>query len=386
MSKFFKKALSKLNKLSSEQKLKFIQDLYRKIEIYDGIFASINEGILVLDKLNNIIYLNKMLFQILTLNPETKLETLSDIQIPTLTNLIEELTINEDKIIGYEFQISTNMFIKISFMPYVKDQRLEGNIILIEDIKDKKHKEELFRRAEALAAFTRHARNIAHEIKNPLGAIDINLQLLKKEIDRQELKSTKANNYFRIIKEEINRMDKTVTDFLLTVRPIKIMAEKRNINDIVESVYNLLNPELENKDIKLLLHPKKVSPVLVDEKLLRQVIINIIKNAEEALIESNKRMKKIDISIQESKDKIYIIIKDNGDGIKDETKDEIFKPQFSTKEKGSGIGLTISYKIVKEHGGEIFVESKNMKGTTFTITLPKLNTDKILIEGYLENE
>ncbi|UGQ16413.1 nitrogen regulation protein NR(II) [Borrelia sp. RT5S] len=386
MSKFFKKTLSKLNKLSSEQKLKFIQDLYRKIEIYDGIFASINEGILVLDKLNNIIYLNKMLFQILTLNLETKLETLSDIQIPTLTNLIEELALNEDKIIGYEFQISTNMFIKISFMPYVKDQRLEGNIILIEDIKDKKHKEELFRRAEALAAFTRHARNIAHEIKNPLGAIDINLQLLRKEIDRQELKSTKANNYFKIIKEEINRMDKTITDFLLTVRPIKIMAEKRNITEIVESVYNLLNPELENKEIKLLLRLKKVSPVLVDEKLLRQVIINIIKNAEEALLESNKRIKKIDISIQESKDRIYVIIKDNGVGIKDETKDEIFKPQFSTKEKGSGIGLTISYKIVKEHGGEIFVESKNMKGTTFTITLPKFNTDKILIEGYLENE
>ncbi|UGQ17538.1 two-component system sensor histidine kinase NtrB [Borrelia sp. RT1S] len=386
MSKFFKKTLSKLNKLSSEQKLKFIQDLYRKIEIYDGIFASINEGILVLDKLNNIIYLNKMLFQILTLNLETKLETLSDIQIPTLTNLIEELALNEDKIIGYEFQISTNMFIKISFMPYVKDQRLEGNIILIEDIKDKKHKEELFRRAEALAAFTRHARNIAHEIKNPLGAIDINLQLLRKEIDRQELKSTKANNYFKIIKEEINRMDKTITDFLLTVRPIKIMVEKKNITEIVESVYNLLNPELENKEIKLLLRLKKVSPVLVDEKLLRQVIINIIKNAEEALLESNKRIKKIDISIQESKDRIYVIIKDNGVGIKDETKDEIFKPQFSTKEKGSGIGLTISYKIVKEHGGEIFVESKNMKGTTFTITLPKFNTDKILIEGYLENE
>ncbi|AYE36610.1 two-component sensor histidine kinase [Borrelia turcica IST7] len=386
MSKFFKKALSKLNKLSSEQKLKFIQDLYKKIEIYDGIFASINEGILVLDKFNNIIYSNKMLFQILTLNSESKLETLYDIQIPTLTNLIEELAINEDKIIGYEFQISTNMFIKISFMPYVKDQKLEGNIILIEDIKDKKHKEELFRRAEALAAFTRHARNIAHEIKNPLGAIDINLQLLKKEIDRQDIKSTKADNYFKIIKEEINRMDKTVTDFLLTVRPIKIMAEKRDITDIIKSVYNLLNPELENKDIKLLLNLKKVSPALIDEKLLRQVIINIIKNAEEALLESNKRIKKIDISINESKDNIYINIKDNGDGMKDETKDEIFKPQFSTKEKGSGIGLTISYKIIKEHGGEIFVESKEMKGTTFTITLPKLNTDKILIEGYLENE
>ncbi|QMU99509.1 GHKL domain-containing protein [Borrelia sp. A-FGy1] len=386
MSKFFKKALSKLNKLSSEQKLKFIQDLYKKIEIYDGIFASINEGILVLDKLNNIIYLNKMLFQILTLNSDSKLENLNDIQIPTLTNLIEELAINEDKIIDHEIQISTNIFIKISFMPYVKDQKLEGNIILIEDIKDKKHKEELFRRAEALAAFTRHARNIAHEIKNPLGAIDINLQLLKKEIDRQNFKSSKANNYFKIIKEEINRMDKTVTDFLLTVRPIKITAEKKDITDIIKSVYNLLNPELKNKDIKFILNLKKVSPVLIDEKLLRQVIINIVKNAEEALIESNKKIKKIDISIYDSKDKIYINIKDNGDGIKDEAKDEIFKPQFSTKEKGSGIGLTISYKIIKEHGGEIFVESKNMKGTTFTITLPKLNTDKILIEGYLENE
>ncbi|WP_445436164.1 two-component system sensor histidine kinase NtrB [Candidatus Borreliella tachyglossi] len=386
MSNFLKKALTKLNKLSSEQKLKFIQDIYKKIEIYDGIFASINEGILVLDKLNHIIYLNKMLFQILALSPDSKLETLNDIQIPTLTNLIEELAQNEDKIIGSEVQISTNIYIKISFMPYVREKKLEGNIILIEDIQDKKRKEELFRRAEALAAFTRHARNIAHEIKNPLGAIDINLQLLKKEIDRQGIKSTKADNYFKIIKEEINRMDKTVTDFLLTVRPIKIIPKKKDITDIIKSVYNLLNPELENKAIKLLLNLKKVSPVLIDEKLLRQVIINIVKNAEEALLESNKKIKKIDISTYENEDKIYLNIKDNGDGIKNETKDEIFKPQFSTKEKGSGIGLTISYKIIKEHGGEIFVESKNTQGTTFTITLPQLNIGKMLIEGCLDNE
>ncbi|AHH08730.1 GHKL domain-containing protein [Borrelia anserina] len=386
MSKFLKKTLTKLNKLSSEQKLKFIQDIYKKIEIYDGIFASINEGILVLDKLNNIIYLNKMLFQILAISPKYKLETLQDIQIPNLTNLIEELAINEDKIIGFEVQISTNIYIKISFMPYVRDQKLEGNIILIEDIKDKKHKEELFRRAEALAAFTRHARNIAHEIKNPLGAIDINLQLLKKEIDRHDIKSTKANNYFQIIKEEINRMDKTITDFLLTVRPIKIIPEKKDITEIIKSVYNLLNPELQNKDIKFLLNLNKLSLALIDEKLIRQVIINIVKNAEEALVESNKKIKKIEISTYENEEKIYFSIKDNGNGIKNETKDDIFKPQFSTKESGSGIGLTISYKIVKEHGGEIFVESKEMKGTSFTITLPKLNTDKILIEGCLENE
>ena len=386
MSKFLKKTLSKLNKLSSDQKLKFIQDIYKKIEIYDGIFASINEGILVIDKLNNIIYFNKMLFQILLISPKYKLETLKDIQIPTLTNLIEELANNEDKIIGFEVQVSTNIYIKISFMPYVQDQKLEGNIILIEDIKEKKHQEELFRRTEALAAFTRHARNIAHEIKNPLGAIDINLQLLKKEIDRQNIKSIKANNYFEIIKEEINRMDKTVTDFLLTVRPIKIMPKKKDITEIIKSVYNLLNPELKNKEIKLLLSLKKVSPVLIDEKLIRQVIINIIKNAEEALLEAHKKIKKIEIAIQESENKIYINIKDNGNGIKNETKDDIFKPQFSTKERGSGIGLTISYKIVKKHGGEIFMESKELKGTSFTITLPKLNTDKILIEGCLENE
>ncbi|AHH09068.1 sensor histidine kinase, partial [Borrelia anserina] len=247
-------------------------------------------------------------------------------------------------------------------------------------------KEELFRRAEALAAFTRHARNIAHEIKNPLGAIDINLQLLKKEIDRHDIKSTKANNYFQIIKEEINRMDKTITDFLLTVRPIKIIPEKKDITEIIKSVYNLLNPELQNKDIKFLLNLNKLSLALIDEKLIRQVIINIVKNAEEALVESNKKIKKIEISTYENEEKIYFSIKDNGNGIKNETKDDIFKPQFSTKESGSGIGLTISYKIVKEHGGEIFVESKEMKGTSFTITLPKLNTDKILIEGCLENE
>ncbi len=95
-----------------------------------------------------------------------------------------------------------------------------------------------------------------------------------------------------------------------------------------------------------------------------------------------KRNKKIEIFLLEKDNKIHINIKDNGIGIKDEVKEEIFKPQFSTKEKGSGIGLTISYKIIKELGGEIFAESKEGKGTIFTITLPKLNKKNILIEGY----
>ncbi len=144
----------------------------------------------------------------------------------------------------------------------------------------------------------------------------------------------------------------------------------------------MLNPELENKNIKLLLNLNKISNILVDEKLLKQVIINIVKNAEEALIETKKEIKKIEIFLLEKDNKIHINIKDNGIGIKDEVKEEIFKPQFSTKEKGSGIGLTISYKIIKELGGEIFAESKEGKGTIFTITLPKLNKKNILIEGY----
>ncbi len=188
MNNFFKKALTKLNKLSNEQKTKFIEQIYKKIEIYDGIFASINEGIIVLDKQNNIIYANKILYQILALTSKSKIEILDDIQIPTLINLIKELVRTEDKIIGLEVPISNGIYIKISFMPYVKEKKLEGNIILIEDIKEKKKKEELFRRVEALASFTRHARNIAHEIKNPLGAIDINLQLLKKELKNKNEK------------------------------------------------------------------------------------------------------------------------------------------------------------------------------------------------------
>ncbi len=137
---FFKKALTKLNKLSNEQKTKFIEQIYKKIEIYDGIFASINEGIIVLDKQNNIIYSNKILYQILALTAKSKIEILDDIQIPILINLIKELVRTEDKIIGLEVPISNNIYIKISFMPYVKEKKLEGNIILIEDIKEKKRK------------------------------------------------------------------------------------------------------------------------------------------------------------------------------------------------------------------------------------------------------
>ncbi len=110
------------------KKLNLLNKFNKKIEIYDGIFASINEGIIVLDKQNNIIYSNKILYQILALTAKSKIEILDDIQIPILINLIKELVRTEDKIIGLEVPISNNIYIKISFMPYVKEKNLKATL------------------------------------------------------------------------------------------------------------------------------------------------------------------------------------------------------------------------------------------------------------------
>jgi signal transduction histidine kinase len=230
-------------------------------------------------------------------------------------------------------------------------------------------KEIQLRQVESLAALTTLSAGVAHEIKNPLTSIDIHIQLLKREIDRLEGDESKnMRNLLVIVKEEVDRLNSIVQDFLFAVRPMSMNLGRENVNELITNLVQFMKYELEEADIEIALELGKDLPtILIDPKYLKQALLNILKNSIEAIGEGGI----ITLKTYSSNDgDVVIEVVDDGKGIPEEVMGKIFEPYFTTRKFGTGLGLVIVYKIVKEFGGDIKVRSEKGTGTTFTVTLP----------------
>lgn len=218
--------------------------------------------------------------------------------------------------------------------------------------------------SEKLASLGQLASGVAHEIRNPLTAIKMRVYSLQ-----DELKNVASQNEdIQTIREEIERMEKIVQDFLDFVKPPEPNYESANINKILENTLNLLAPNFKKQNISVEKHLKdNLPPVYVDKEKIKQVFLNLILNSIQAMPDGGS----LSVSSEFTKmGHAEIRIKDNGVGIPKECQDKIFDPFFSTKDRGSGLGLSIAYRILELHKGEISFEGKNGRGTTFIVTLP----------------
>ncbi len=208
---------------------------------------------------------------------------------------------------------------------------------------------------------------IAHEVKNALYAIGNAANYLKHNIDNELVKEFSA-----IIKDEVNRLNELTVSFLNFSKLIEPKFEKGNINREIKHSVQLLKDDLEDEGIEVIYSlDEKIPEFEFDKNLLRQVIFNLVLNSLDAIKEKNPEEKYIKITTryEEKKNNRYVIlsIEDNGIGIKEEHKEKIFKPFFTTKQKGTGLGLPMVYKIIYSHNGFINMHSEYGKGTRFDI-------------------
>ena len=239
---------------------------------------------------------------------------------------------------------------------------------MIADITEKRIEEIKNRRLENLASLTNVAAAVAHEIKNPLAAISIHLQLLKKNFTACNLSiNQKAQKHIGVIEEEIERLNKIVVDFLFAVRPLKFEFVPIDINVLLKNLYDTFFDEFNDSGIAISLSFSKELPKIQgDERFLRQAFMNVLTNAKAAMPNGGF----LDISTKAVNDFIIITISDSGQGILPEDMHKIFEPYFTTKHDGTGLGLTMTYKVIKEHGGDINVYSDYGMGTSFKFSLP----------------
>ncbi|MBW2599367.1 MAG: GHKL domain-containing protein [Deltaproteobacteria bacterium] len=239
--------------------------------------------------------------------------------------------------------------------------------------------EEMGRRlhqAEKLSALGQLAAGVAHEIRNPLNAISMASQRIRREYPPDEEKKKRGFQHITgIISGEIKRLNRIVEEFVIFSRNRRLEFSDHSITYVLERIVGLIREEADLKDIAIKTVWKDDSPLIIpmDVDKLRQAFYNILKNAMEATSGRGT----ITISVEPSgKDMISIKISDTGCGLTPDEIDHIFNPEYTTKEKGLGLGLSLVHEIIRGHGGEIHVESKVGSGTTFNILLPVENREK----------
>jgi two-component system, sporulation sensor kinase E len=384
-SGFIKKVLKKVQngKVSEENIKKILFDVQKDRELYESIFESIIEGVIVLDENNKVQYVNNTALNLFELELKNVIDrNISEIfDNKGISDLFIDLNEAGNKILNKEIEIGhfdESTVIRMNVFPLKKKSSVIGTIIMLLDITANKREQNKLRRAESLASLTTLAAGVAHEIKNPLSSIDIHIQLMERMIEELPKKQReKFRNMSGIISEEIDRLNRIVSDFLFSVRPTILDKKLVNLEKLFHRLLELVSLKAKEKGVRFTLKVEQNFPeVVCDPNYIRNALLNIVKNSIEACNEDNE----IIITIHRESNNAIIKISDTGKGIPKDKLNKIFEPYFTTKDFGTGLGLTIVYKIIKEHDGDISVSSTEGKGTIFKITLPVFGDKVKLLE------
>jgi PAS domain S-box-containing protein len=382
MRKFIRKALEKIGKMDQEQIGSLLLRMAEESDLLAMVLESMTDGIVVTDREHRTILYNKSAERLLPFGSEDILEkvlweALADSQ---LSGFFLEKLANQEKVADREFSLGEGAprILAVSILPLVKDGSIQGNLVHIEDVTEKRSKEARLRRAESLASLTTLAAGVAHEIKNPLGSIGIHLQLIQKKIaGKPRIGTGEIGQYVGVISEEVDRLNRIVVDFLFAVKPMDTNLEDGEINQVIKELLDFVRLEMEQAGVTVESDLSPGVPTLrIDARYIKQALLNLIKNAVAAMPGGGT----LRVETHRAGEEVQIKVSDTGTGIPSDIMDKIFEPYFTTKPFGTGLGLTIVFKIVKEHFGDISVASREGEGTTFTISLPVPQKEKMLID------
>jgi two-component system nitrogen regulation sensor histidine kinase GlnL len=277
---------------------------------------------------------------------------------------------------GMRNTVSSRFPVNLTLSPFLEsDDSIQGVIILVKNMTLIRELEERQRPADHLKNLGTVTMGMAHEIRNPLGGIRGSAQLL-----RQEIKNKSHQEYLDVVVSEVDRIDRMVKRMMDLTRPLDLKMEKTNIHEVLEDILMLEKDTLTRKKGRFeQVYDPSLPLIDADEDQLKQVFLNLIKNA----IEASRKGGKIQVvtrvgsgysikaaSSPSPQQHIVVEIIDSGEGMDEDAQKMLFTPFHTTKKKGSGLGLPISLKIVKDHNGKIKITSEKGLGTTVQVFLP----------------
>ena len=405
MRGYVKRVKQKAEKLSKEQILSLLEDIVDENESLYSVLESLSTGLLIINDDFQLLRYNQIAESWLPfsehlddiLGSEKPIwEYIEDEDIADfLCKSLEKNITNSSEDFSTVTSGGSVRFLTVTIAPLINYGELSGKMILVRDITEKKNQDILLHRMENLANLTNLAAGMAHEIKNPLGAISIHIQLIQKALVKARENADKlparkfVEDHIDVVNEEIDHLNKLVMDFLLAVRPVKAQLELKEPDKLIEGLISFFKPEFNKAGIEVIFKSSESGKrILLDEKLFRDVIMNISQNSLAALKSKFGQNKSTDakfcISNNIRENKFIITIADNGCGMSEESLSKIFEPYYTTKANGTGLGMTMVYKIIKEFSGEIIVDSKEGQGTAFTLSFPIPQKDTKLLADDVE--
>ncbi|WP_144462202.1 PAS domain-containing sensor histidine kinase [Bacillus pumilus] len=345
---------------------KRMEEELRESELkFRKVFNGSMDGIVLFDNQYHIIEVNPSASELLGLKDDHLTEMnlfhiLAPYQIEHLAQPAQTMSLDEmDNEVPFVLNHPDQRILEFSFKRNIIHNM---NLAIFRDVTERKELEERVRKSDTLHVVGELAAGIAHEIRNPMTALKGFIQLLKGNIEGE------YSLYFNVITSELKRIESIITEFLILAKPQAIVYEEKNVVQIVKDTMDLLHAQANLGNVQMHLNVMDEIPLIYcEQNQLKQVFINILKNA----IEVMPRKGNVYVSIQrKGEEHIVISLRDEGCGMAEDKLRRLGEPFYTTKERGTGLGLMVSYKIIEEHQGTIEVESEEGVGTVFHLTLP----------------
>ena len=395
---FLEKLIERLGRIGPEEVQNYFLRLAQEKGFLETVFNAIQEGIIVTDAKGRITYLNGAACELFGLETSDAIgkgldERVRGLDWQSLTQSAGP--ISRDMEIFYP----ANRFINFYIVPLIIEPRDSvagdgvagprsataataeqvGHAMILRDITESRRSAQETIESERLNALTLLAAGVAHEIGNPLNSLHIHLQLMERKVrELDDNAKAELQDSIDVARSEIGRLDSIVTQFLRAIRPSRPQLHPENVNTIVEEAVRFFAPEIRDRDVAVEQELRSDLPLLqIDRDQMKQALYNVIKNSLEAM----KRRGSLRIHTDMDDKHVLISFIDSGGGMSPEDLSRVFEPYFTTKPFGTGLGLLIVRRIVREHGGELSIESSQGQGLTLTIRLPYIEKRVRMLEA-----
>ena len=362
--------------VKAEEEKKYLERLKIEYKKLDEIVSAIGANLVLVDRNGKVIWTNRLIRDRVGKNVVGK--NCHEIYIgefsPCRNCIVEEVFRTKQQhhhLRRTQDKQGNPRYFQIVSTPILDEHENVREVLeLMQDVTERKTLEARLLQSERLATIGKMAARVAHEIRNPLSSISLNVELLEEEI--QSFRKDAADESLSLLKaisEEVDRLAQITEEYLQFSRFPQSQFLPGNINEVIEDLLDFMEFEFSKKNISVEsnLDPK-IPDSWLDRAQMRQALLNIVRNAIESMKDNGKLIIRTSLDDDEI---IRIQIRDTGEGISPENLEKIFDPFYTTKDVGTGLGLPMSQQIVTEHRGEIVCESERGVGTTFTILVPQ---------------
>jgi two-component system, sporulation sensor kinase E len=345
--------------------------------LFEDIFNTLQEGILVVREDGGIEYANAAAHRLIGLGADDLVGQVLWRLVPglhsSLSGALDETPSSGAPLITREFELTypEPRILRLYMVPF----RVSGAAptrryaVILSDVTQERASTEERIESERTSSILLLAAGVAHELGNPLNSLTIHLQLMERKLKRLQAgkEGSALAESVRVCREEVTRLDGIISNFLEAIRPRPPDLAETDLTEILDEVLRFQHAELANREISVDVEAASLPRVMADRNQIKQVFFNVTKNAMEAMRPGGR----LRIRTREDDDSVFLLFGDSGSGIKQEDLTRLFQPYHTTKSGGHGLGLMIARQIMREHGGQIGLESKEGVGTIVTLQFPR---------------